>query len=98
MQELNIVLRALGELLQNAPYVFRLFLLDHFNHCFQQGQALSSWLHSEVVMLVKNYQKDTKLLSNYRSISLTKHVQDLCFPPAKKIGGTFRSPPPCKNL
>ena len=75
MEELNIVLRALGkckasgpdaipaELLQNAPYVFRLYLLDHYNHCFQQGQAPSSWLHSEVVMLVKNYQKDTKLLS-----------------------------------
>ena len=66
MEELNVVLRALGnrkaagpdaipaELLQNAPFVFP-----------------SSWLHSEVVMLVKNYQKDTKLLSNYRPISLT---------------------------
>ena len=96
MEELNIVLRALGkrkasgpdaipaELLQNAPYVFRLYLLDHYNHCFQYGQAPSSWLHSEVVMLVKNYQKDTKLLSNYRPISLTNTMyQILCFPPAK---------------
>ena len=83
MEELNIVLRALGkrkaagpdaipaELLQGAPYILRLYLLDHYNHCFQTGQAPSSWLHSEVVMLVKNYQKDTKLLSNYRPISLT---------------------------
>ena len=83
MEELNIVLRALSsrkaagpdaipaELLRNAPFVFRLYLLDHYNHCLQQGQVPSSWLHSEVVMLVKNYQKDTKLLSNYRPISLT---------------------------
>ena len=69
MEELNIVLRALGkrkasgpdaipaELLQNAPYIFRLYLLDHYNHCFKQGQAPSSWLHSEVVMLVKTIKR-----------------------------------------
>ena len=31
----------------------------------------SSWLYSEVVMIVKNYQEDTRSLSNYRPISLT---------------------------
>ena len=72
MEELNIVLRALGkrkasgpdavpaELLQGASYVFRLYLLDHYNHCFQTGQAPSSWLHSEVVMLVKKLSKGHK--------------------------------------
>ena len=70
MEELNIVFRALGkrkalgpdaipaELLQNAPYVFRLYLLDHYNHCLQQGKAPLSWLHSEVgLCLLKTIKK-----------------------------------------
>ena len=57
MEELNIVLRALGkrkasgpdaipaELLQNAPYVFRLYLIDHYN-CRIPEKLLYSWICS----------------------------------------------------
>ena len=87
MEELNIVLRAVGkrkasgpdaipaELLQNAPYIFRLYLLDHYNHCFQQGQAPSSWLHSEVVMLVK-----LKTIKKTQSFSPTIDPSPLLIP------------------
>ena len=33
-----------------ADLLFRLYLLDHYNHCLQRGEAPASWLHSEVVM------------------------------------------------
>ena len=82
MEELNLVLRKLGtrkapgpdkflaELLKTSPYILKLFLLSHFNTCFETGAAPSSWLVSEVVMLVKDSKKDTRSLDNYRPISL----------------------------
>ena len=60
-----------GELYKHAPYILRMYLLDHYNHCFSSKQVPSSWLFSEVVMTVKNYQKDIRTHSNYRPISLT---------------------------
>ena len=88
MRELNLALRRIksanapgpnglvGELYKHAPYILRMYLLDHCNHynqCFASKQVPSSWLFSKVVMIVKNYQKDTRSLSNsnYRPISLT---------------------------
>ena len=86
MEELNLVLRKLGtrkapgpdklpaELLKNSPDILKLFLLSHFNECFETASAPSSWLVSEVVMLVKDSKKDTRSLDNYRPISLTNTV------------------------
>ena len=83
MRELNLALRKLksakapgpnglvGDIYKHAPYILRMYLLDHYNLCFATKQVPSSWLFSEVVMIVKNYQKDTRSLSNYRPISLT---------------------------
>ena len=82
MHELNLALRKIksakapgpnalvGELYKHAPYILRMYLLDHYNHCSETKQVPSSWLFSEVVMIVKNYQKDTRSLCNYRPISL----------------------------
>ena len=83
MHELNLALRKIksakspgpnglvGEIYKHAPYILRMYLLDHFNLCFSQAEVPASWLFSEVVMIVKNYSKDTRSLSNYRPISLT---------------------------
>ena len=60
-----------GEIYKHAPYILRMYLLDHFNVCFAQSPVPESWLFSEVVMIVKNYSKDTTSLANYRPISLT---------------------------
>ena len=65
MAELNIVLRSLSkgkapgpdgippDLLKGSPYILRLFLLDHFNHCLSTASIPDSWALSEVVMIVK---------------------------------------------
>ena len=83
MHELNLALRRIksvkapgpdglvGEVYKHAPYILRMYLLDHYNLCFSTKQVPPSWLFSEVVMIIKNYQKDTRSLSNYRPISLT---------------------------
>ncbi len=86
MAELNTVLRSLSsgrapgpdtipaDLLKGSPYILKLFLLDHFNHCFSTSTVPDSWALSEVVMLVKKIQNDTRDLSNYRPISLTNSM------------------------
>ena len=86
MAELNIVLRSLSkgrapgpdsittEMLKGAPHILKLFLLDHFNHCVATSSTPDSWALSEVVMLVKKIQNDTRDLSNYRPISLTNSM------------------------
>ena len=86
MEELNLVLRKLGtrkapgpdklpaELLKTSPYILKLFLLSHFNARCETGTAPSSWLVSEVVMLVKDSKKDTRSVDNYRPISLTNTI------------------------
>ena len=86
MAELNIVLRSLSkgrapgpdsittEMLKGAPHILKLFLLDHFNHCIATSSTPDSWALSEVVMLVKKIQNDTRDLSNYRPISLTNSM------------------------
>ena len=83
MHELNLALRKLksakapgpnglvGDIYEHAPYILRMYLLDHYNLCFATKQVPPSWLFSEVVMIVKNYQKDTRSLFNDRPISLT---------------------------
>ena len=55
MGELNIVLRSLrtgrspgpdgiaAELLKGLPYILKLFLLDHFNHCLSTSSIPGSW-------------------------------------------------------
>ena len=65
MAELNIVLRSLfkgrapgpdtitTDMLKGSPYMLKLFLLDHFNHCLASSTAPDSWVLSEVVMLAK---------------------------------------------
>ena len=65
MAELNIVLRSLSkgralgpdtitaDMLKGSPYILKLFLLDHFNHCLATSTTPDSWALSEVVMLVK---------------------------------------------
>ena len=65
--ELNLALRKIksakapgpnglvGELYKHAPYILRMYLFDHYNHCFASKQVPSSWLFSEVVMIVKTY-------------------------------------------
>ena len=70
MHELNLAMRKIksakapgpnglvGELFKHAPYILRMYLLEHYNHCFGTKQVPSSWLFSEVVMIVKNYQED----------------------------------------
>ena len=77
MGELNIVLRSLrtgrspgpdgivAELLKGSPCILKLFLLDHFNHCLLTSTTPDSWAISEVAMIVKNAQGDTRDLSNY---------------------------------
>ena len=86
MAELNIVLRALStgrapgpdsipaDMIKGSPYILKLFLLDHFNHCLSTSTVPDSWALSEVVMLVKKIQHDTRDLSNYRPISLTNSM------------------------
>ena len=83
MAELNIVLRSLSkgrapgldtittEMLKGSSYILKLFLLDHFNHCLSASTTPDSWALSEVVLLVKKIQQDTRDFSNYRPISLT---------------------------
>ena len=83
MHELTLALRKLksskapgpdgqvGELYKHAPYILRMYLLDHYNQCLSSATVPSDWLFSEVVMIVKNYSEDTRFLSNYRPISLT---------------------------
>ena len=61
-----------GEIYKHAPYILKLYLLSHYNQCHAEAKVPSSWLFSEVVMILKNTQKDSRLLSNYRPISLTK--------------------------
>ena len=65
MAELNIVLRSLSkgrapgrdtittDMLKGSPYILKLLLFDHFNHCLSTSTAPDSWALSEVVMLVK---------------------------------------------
>ena len=60
-----------GDIYKHAPYVLKLYLLSHYNQCHAEAKVPSSWLFSEVVMILKNTQKDSRLLSNYRPISLT---------------------------
>ena len=60
-----------GEIYKHVPYSLKLYLLYHYNQCYQEAQVPSSWLFSEVLMILKNTQKDSRLLSNYRHISLT---------------------------
>ena len=60
-----------GEIYKHAPFILKLYLLDHYNQCYHTCTIPDSWLFSEVVMLVKNHQKDIRSLSNYRPISLT---------------------------
>ena len=67
MSELNLVLRSLStgrapgpdsipaDMIKGAPYVLKLFLLDHFNHCLFTSTVPDSWSLSEVVMLVKKF-------------------------------------------
>ena len=86
MAELNIVLRSLSrgrapgpdsittEMLKGSPYILKLFLLDHSNHCVATSSTSDSWALSEVVMLVKKIQNDTRDLSNYHPISLTNSM------------------------
>ena len=74
MEELNLVLRKIGirkapgpdklpaELLKTSPYILKFFFLSHFNTCFETGTAPSSWLVSEVVMLIKDQKKDARSL------------------------------------
>ena len=83
MQDLDNALRKLkprkapgpndipGEIYKHAPFVLKLYLLDHYNQCYSECSIPDTWLFSEVVMLVKNHQKDIRSLSNYRPISLT---------------------------
>ena len=83
MGELDIVLRSLrtgrspgpdgivSELRTGSPYILKLFLLDHFNHCLATSTTPDTWDVSAVVMIVKKIQGDTRDLSNYRPISLT---------------------------
>ena len=83
MHELTLALRKLksskapgpdgqvGGPYKHASYILRMYLLDHYNQCLSSATVPSDWLFSEVVMIVKNYSKDTRLLSNYRPISLT---------------------------
>ena len=86
MAELNLVLRSLStgrapgpdsipsDMIKGSPYILKLFLLDHFTHCFSTSTVPDSWALSEVVMLVKKIQHDTRDLSNYRPISLTNSM------------------------
>ena len=60
-----------GEIYKHAPFVLKLYLLAHYNQCYQEAKVPPSWLFSEVVMIIKSTQKDSRLLSNYRPISLT---------------------------
>ena len=91
MHELTLALRQIksakslgpnglvGEINKHAPYILRMYLLDHFNLCFAQSQVPESWLFSEVVMIVKNYSRDTRSLVNYRPVSLTNvSYQNFC--------------------
>ena len=74
MHELNLALRKIksakspgpnglvGKIYKHAPYILRMYLLDHFNLCFSQAQVPASWLgvpaswlFSEVVMIVKKF-------------------------------------------
>ena len=82
MHELTLALRRLKsskapgpdglvvELYKHAPYTLRMYLLDHYNLCLSTAAVPSGWLFSEeMVMIVKNYSEDTRLLSNYCPIS-----------------------------
>ena len=60
-----------GEIYKHSPFILKMYLLAHYNQCFQEARVPPSWLFSEVVMIIKNNQKDSRLLSNYRPISLT---------------------------
>ena len=72
MHELNLAVRKIksakspgpyglvGEVYRRAPYILRMYMLEHFNLCFSQAHVPASWLCSEVVMIVKNYTKDTR--------------------------------------
>ena len=57
----------------DAPFTMHelTLALHHYNQCLSSATVPSDWLFSEVVMIVKKYSKDTRLLSNYRPISLT---------------------------
>ena len=69
MAKLNIVLRSLTkgrapgpdtittDMLKGSPYILKLFLLDHFNHCLSTSTTPDSWALSEVVMLVKKFSR-----------------------------------------
>ena len=64
MHELTLALRKLkhskapgpngqvGEFYKHAPYILRMYLLDHFNHCLHTATVPSDWLFSEVVMII----------------------------------------------
>ena len=60
-----------GEIFKHAPYVLKLCLLSHYNQCHAEAKVPFSWLFSEVVMILKNTQKDSRLLSDCRPVSLT---------------------------
>ena len=57
--------------------MLNLFLLDHFNHCLSTSSAPDSGALSEVVMIVKKAQGDTRDLFNYRPISLTSTMYNI---------------------
>ena len=46
-------------------------MLEHYNQCLDTATVPDSWMMSEVVMIVKNHAKNTRLMGNYRPISLT---------------------------
>ena len=83
MQNLNAALRKLkkskapgpnglvSEIYKHAPFILKSFMLEHYNQCLDSATVPDSWMLSEVVMIVKNHAKDTRLMSNYRPISLT---------------------------
>ena len=87
MSELNLVLRSLStgrapgpdsipaDIIKGAPCVLKLLLLDHFNHYLLTSTVSDSWSLSEVVMLVKKIQHDTRDLSNYCPIFLDQHIK-----------------------
>ena len=46
-----------GEIYKHAPFVLKLYLLAHYNQCYQEAKVPPSWLFSEVVMIIKSTQK-----------------------------------------
>ena len=57
-----------------SPRQFRLLLLSHYNEVFATASSPSAWSLAHVVMIFKGKNKDPKLPSNYRPISLVNTV------------------------